>query len=53
MARVKGDVMIEWQESPKGRIAYAARLELAVAALARQPGSPRLLAGRQYPGRCA
>ncbi len=44
MAPVKGNVMIEWQESPKGRIAYAARLELAVAALARQPGSPRLLA---------
>ncbi|HAV49744.1 MULTISPECIES: putative 2OG-Fe(II) oxygenase [unclassified Brevundimonas] len=36
--------MIDWQDSPKGRIPYSVQLELAEAALARQPGSPRLLA---------
>ena len=36
--------MIEWLDSPKGRIPYSLQLVLAEAALARQPDSPQLLA---------
>lgn len=36
--------MIEWRDSPKSRIPYTLQLALAEAALAREPGSPALLA---------
>lgn len=36
--------MIEWRANPRQRIPYALQLALAEAALARQPGSPQLLA---------